>query len=76
MFQDDPLLTDSYWYNVEQSEGFLRYGGVALTNQDDALVGRRDIFLLPQFDRSATQSGLRINSDCPAFDPYHVWSKL
>ena len=73
VFQDDPLLTESYWYKVEQSEGFLRYGGVALTKQNGALIGRRDLVLLPQFDRLPNQSGLRIGSDCPAFDPYHVW---
>lgn len=73
VFQDDPLVTESYWYKVEQSEGFLRYGGVGLTNQNGILVGQRDIYLLPQFDRISNQSGLKIGSDCPAFDPYHVW---
>ena len=73
VFQDDPLVTDSYWYKVEQSEGFLRYGGVALTKKNDTLIGWRDVCLLPQFDRQSTQSGLPIGSDCPAFDPYHVW---
>lgn len=73
VFAGDPFLTDSYWYKLEQSEGFLRYDGVALTNVQDTLVGRRDIYLLPQFDRKATQSGLRVGQMCPAFDPWHVW---
>ena len=73
VFQDDPLVTDSYWYKVEQSEGFVRYGGVVLTNQNGTLTGQRDLVLLPQFDRLPKQSGLPIGSDCPAFDPYHVW---
>lgn len=66
-------MTESYWYKLEQSEGFPRYGGVALTNQNGTLVGRRDIILLPQFDRLPNQSGLPIGHNCPAFDPYHVW---
>ncbi|AQG79275.1 hypothetical protein [Spirosoma montaniterrae] len=73
VFQNDPLVTDSYWYKVEQTEGFLRYGGVALLHKDGLLVGQRDIVLLPQFDRVPDQSGLRVGDDCPAFDPQHVW---
>jgi protocatechuate 3,4-dioxygenase, beta subunit len=73
VFQDDTLLTESYWYQLEQSEGFPRYGGVALVNRNGLLVGRRDIQLLPRFDRVPTQSGLPVGADCPAFDPYHVW---
>ena len=73
VFADDPFLTDSYWYKLEQSEGFLRYGGVQLTTRNDTLTGHRDIRLLPQFDRRPAQSGLRVGDDCPAFDPVHVW---
>lgn len=73
VFADDPLVTDSYWYQTETAEGFLRYGGVALTNRNDTLTGQRDIRLLPQYDRVPAQSGLLIGDNCPAFDPRHVW---
>ena len=73
VFADDPLVTDAYWYQTETAEGFLRYGGVTLTNQNDTLIGQRDIHLLPQYDRVPAQSGLLIGDNCPAFDPRHVW---
>ncbi len=73
VFAGDPFLTESYWYKLEQSDGFLRYGGVRLTALNDTLVGQRDIHLLPQFDRNSAQSGLNVGQDCPAFDPWHVW---
>ena len=73
VFADDPLVTESYWYKTEISEGFLRYGGVPLTNRHDTLVGHRDIRLLPQYDRKPAQSGLLVGDECPAFDPAHVW---
>lgn len=73
VFAGDPFLTESYWYQVEQHEGFLRYGGVRLTNEHGTLVGRRNIYLLAQYDRQPAQSGLRVGDDCPAFDPQHVW---
>ena len=73
VFAGDPLLTDSYWAKLEQSDGFPRYGGVVLTRQRDTLMGRRDIHLLPQFDRRPTQSGLPVGHDCPSFEPWHAW---
>ena len=73
VFADDPLVTESYWYKAETTEGFLRYGGVTLINQNDTLKGHRAIRLLPQYDRPANQSGLLVGDECPAFDPTHVW---
>ncbi|SHI63449.1 protocatechuate 3,4-dioxygenase beta subunit [Hymenobacter daecheongensis DSM 21074] len=73
VFAGDPFLTESYWAKLEQSDGFPRYGGVALTLHQDTLVGQRDIRLLPQFDRRPTQSGLLVGQECPSFQPWHVW---
>lgn len=73
VFADDPLVTDSYWAKTETNEGFLRYGGVALTARKDTLTGHRDIRLLPQYDRVPGESGLLVGDNCPAFDPVHVW---
>jgi protocatechuate 3,4-dioxygenase, beta subunit len=73
VFTDDPLLTESYWSNVEEREGLLRYEGVKLVRRGNTLVGERMIRLLPQYDRVGKQSGLLVGDACPAFDPYHVW---
>ncbi|MBO0936856.1 hypothetical protein J2I47_09900 [Fibrella sp. HMF5335] len=73
VFADDPLLTESYWSNVEEQEGFLRYDGVKLAKRGNTLVGGRIIRLLPQYDRAGRQSGLLVGDACPAFDPHHVW---
>ena len=74
VFQDDPFLTDSYWYRTELSEGLIRYAGVALKPGANAtLVGNRDIVLHPAYDQNEQHSGLMVGTDCPAFDPTHVW---
>lgn len=73
VFTGDPFLTETYWYKLEQEEGFLRYQGVSLSLVNDTLVGHRDVHLLPQFDRQPTHSGLTVGENCPAFEPWHVW---
>ncbi len=73
MFKGDPLLTESYEYKMEISSGFLRYGGVALALQNGTLTGRRDMVLHPYYDKEARNSGLLPGTECPAFDPVHVW---
>ncbi len=74
VFQGDPLLTDTYWYRSEVSEGLLRYDGVALKpGLNGLLEGTRDIVLHPAFDPNARHSGLLVGENCQAFDPTHVW---
>ncbi len=74
VFQDDPLVTDTYWYRTELSSGQLRYEGVALKpGANGILEGTRDIVLHPAFDLNHQHSGLPVGTDCPAFDPTHAW---
>nr|WP_293839792.1 hypothetical protein [uncultured Arsenicibacter sp.] len=74
VFQGDPQLTDSYWYKLEQREGLVRYGGVALQKGRDGVAeGHRDLVLHAAYDRDSRSSGLVVGEECPAFDPVHVW---
>lgn len=73
LFRGDPFLTESYEYKMEMASGFLRYGGVELKAQNGVLVGKRDIVLHPFYDKEARFSGLLKGTECPAFDPIHVW---
>lgn len=73
LFKGDPSLTESYWYKMEVSSGYIRYGGVELHMEKGVLNGRRDIVLHPQYDKQAQNSGLLTGTECPAFDPVHVW---
>jgi protocatechuate 3,4-dioxygenase beta subunit len=72
-FTGDPFLTESYWYKTEIASGFLRYGGVELKSNNGTLTGHRDIVLHPYYDKEARTSGLSAGTECPAFDPVHVW---
>lgn len=73
LFKGDPFLTESYEYKMEMASGFLRYGGVELKLQNGVLTGHRDIILHPYYDKEARSSGLLVGTECPAFDPVHVW---
>lgn len=73
LFKGDPFLTESYEYKTEISSGFIRYGGVELKLQNGVLTGHRDIILHPYYDKEARNSGLLGGTECPAFDPVHVW---
>ena len=73
LFKGDPFLTESYEYKMEMASGFLRYGGVELKLQNGVLIGQRDIVLHPFYDKEARNSGLLAGTECPAFDPIHVW---
>jgi len=73
LFTGDPFLTESYEYKMEMASGFLRYGGVELKAQNGVLAGKRDIVLHPFYDKEARFSGLLKGTECPAFDPLHVW---
>lgn len=73
LFKGDPYLTESYEYKMEMASGFVREGGVALKIQNGVLIGQRDIVLHPFYDKEARHSGLLPRTECPAFDPMHIW---
>jgi protocatechuate 3,4-dioxygenase beta subunit len=73
LFKGDPFLTESYEYRMETASGFIRYGGIDLKPQNGVLTGHRDIILHPYYDKEARNSGLLTGTECPAFDPMHVW---
>lgn len=73
LFKGDSFLTESYEYQMEMASGFLRYGGVDLKPQNGVLTGQRDIVLHPYYDKEPRSSGLLTGTECPAFDPVHVW---
>jgi protocatechuate 3,4-dioxygenase beta subunit len=80
LFEGDPFLTVE---EKKKQEGRGGNGIIRLEESNGVLYGKRDIILglhvpgYPVIDRknsktSSLQSGLKVGSNCPAFDPLHI----
>jgi protocatechuate 3,4-dioxygenase beta subunit len=76
VFDEDPLVNTAFRRTLESRCG----SGVIYTEiRDGVLYGTRDFYLgvnvpnYPHPPSKALVSGLAIGSNCPAFDPTHVW---
>ncbi|MEP7229048.1 MAG: hypothetical protein ABI691_02270 [Ginsengibacter sp.] len=75
VFDDDPLVTNEYINKMARHGGA---GVVKLSKKNGILIGHRDIILglnipgYPKENSLGFQSGLKVGSNCPAFDPLHL----
>lgn len=75
VFDDDPLVTADFKNKMPRRGGM---GVIKLHKENGILAGHRDIILglnipdYPKENTSALSSGLKIGSNCPAFDPLHI----
>ena len=75
VFDDDPMVNSNYRNKMELRGGS---GIMKLQKVNGMLVGHRDIILglnIPNYPKTSSSdlpSGLRIGSNCPAFDPVHI----
>ena len=75
VFDDDTLVNDTFRKKMEKRGG---PGVIKLHKENGILTGYRDIILglnVPGYPNKVTSmktSGLKVGSNCPAFDPLHI----